>query len=86
MRILPTNNSVDIYQYSNSQLKYSPEKAALTFLKNFLYCDKPVYLDTDVDRRRNNDEQIADRSDPNLIGRLYKLTDWIFKIFFTEFL
>ena len=25
MRILPTNNSVDIYQYSNAQLKYLPE-------------------------------------------------------------
>ena len=23
-RILPTNNSVDIYQYSNAQLKYLP--------------------------------------------------------------
>ena len=78
MRILPTNNSVDIYQYSNAQLKYLPKKAALTFLKTFLYCNKPVYLDTDVDRRPNNDEQIADRSDPNLTERLDKLTDWIF--------
>ena len=78
MRILPTNNSVDIYQYSNTQLKYLPKKAALTFLKTFLYCNKPVYLDTDVDRRPNNDEQIADRSDPNLTERLDKLTDWIF--------
>ena len=78
MRILPTNNSVDIYQYSNAQLKYLPKKAALTFLKTFLYCNKPVYLDTDVDRRPNNDEQITDRSDPNLTERLDKLTDWIF--------
>ena len=38
MRILPTNNSVDIYQYSNAELKYLPQKAALTFLKTFLYC------------------------------------------------
>ena len=28
MRILLTNNSVDIYQYSNAQIKYLPEKAA----------------------------------------------------------
>ena len=27
MRILPTNNSVDIYQYSNAQMKYLPEKS-----------------------------------------------------------
>ena len=26
MMILPTNNSVDIYQYSNAQMKYLPEK------------------------------------------------------------
>ena len=47
-----------------------------------MYCNKPVYLDTDVDRRPNNDEQIADRSDPNLTERLEKLTDWIRKNFF----
>ena len=82
MRIFPTNNSVDIYQYSNVQLKYLPKKAALTFLKTFLYCNKPVYLDTDVDRRPNNDEQIADRSDPNLTERPDKLTDKIVKNFF----
>ena len=78
MRILPTNNSVDIYQYSNVQLKYLPKKAALTFLETFLCCNKPAYLDTDVDRRPNNDEQIADRSDRNLSQRLDKLIDWIF--------
>ena len=27
MRILPTNNSVDIYQYPNAQMKYLPEKS-----------------------------------------------------------
>ena len=79
MRVLPSNNSADIYQYSNTQLKYLPQKSALTFLKTFLYCNKPVYLDTDVNRIPNNDEQITDRSDPNLTERLDKLTDWIFK-------
>ena len=47
-----------------------------------MYCNKPVYSDTDVDRRPNNDDQVADRSDPNLIERIEKLTDWILKIFF----
>ena len=56
-----------------------PKKAALTFLKTFLYCNKPVYLDTDVDRRPNDNDQIANRSDPNLTERLDKLD---FKIFF----
>ena len=27
MMILPTNNSVDIYQYSNAQMKFLPEKS-----------------------------------------------------------
>ena len=27
MRNLPTNNSIDIYQYSNAQMKYLPEKS-----------------------------------------------------------
>ena len=27
MRILPTNNSVDIYQYSNAKMKYLPGKS-----------------------------------------------------------
>ena len=79
MRILPTNNSVNIYQYSNVQLKFLPKKAALTFLETFLYCNKRVYLDTDVDRTPNNDGQMANRSDPNLTERLDKITDWIFE-------
>ena len=82
MRMLPINNSVDIYQYSNTKLKYLSQKAALTFFKTFLYCNKPVYLDTDFDRRPNNDEPIADRSVPNLTEWLDKLTDWIFKKIF----
>ena len=27
MMILPTDNSVDIYQYSSAQMKYLPEKS-----------------------------------------------------------
>ena len=58
-----------------------PQKAALTFLKIFLYCNKPVYLDTDVDRRPNNDDAVADRSNSNLTEKLEKSADWILKIF-----
>ena len=66
MNILPTNNSVDIYNYSNAQMKYLPEKSVKKFLKNMLYSNKPVYLDANVDRRPNNDNDDADRTDPNL--------------------
>ena len=44
-----------------------------------MYCNKPVYLATDADRRPNNDDQVTDRSDPNLTERLAKLTDWTLK-------
>ena len=50
MRILPTNNSIDINQYSNAELKYLPEKSVKTLLKTFLYSRKPVYLAQNVDR------------------------------------
>ena len=65
-RILPTNNSVDIYQYSIAQLKYLPKKSVKTLLKPMLYSNKPVYLDKDVDRRRNNSDGDNKRSGPNL--------------------
>ena len=44
LRVLPSNNSVDIYQYSNAQMKYLPEKSAKKLLKTMLYSNKPVYL------------------------------------------
>ena len=34
-RILPTNNNVDVYQFSNSQLKYLPKDSVATLLKSF---------------------------------------------------
>ena len=64
-RILPTNNGVDIYQYSNAQLKYLPKKLVKTLLKMMLYSNKPVCLDKDVDRRPNNSNDDDKRTDPN---------------------
>ena len=69
-RILPTNNSLDIYQYSNAQLKYLPEKSVKTLLETMLYSSKPVYLDADIDRRPNNNDDDNKRSDPNLTYRI----------------
>ena len=76
-RILPTNNSVDIYQYSNSQLKYLPEKSVKTLLKRLLYSIKPVYLDENVDRRVNNLDDRNKGRDPNLTY-IVAQRDWIF--------
>ena len=54
--ILPANTSIDIYQYSNAQLKYLSKKSVKTLLKTMWYSNKPVYLDKDVDRRPNNSD------------------------------
>ena len=77
-RILPTKNSVDIYQYSNSQLKYLPKKSVKTLLKTLLYTNKPAYLDENVDKRLNNSDNDNKRSDPNLTYRVAQLRDWFF--------
>ena len=79
MRILPTNNSVDIYQYSNVQMKYLPEKSAKKVLKTMLYSNKPVYLEKDADRRPNNEKSDAKRTDPNLTYCLAQLKNYIFQ-------
>ena len=78
-RILPTNNNVDVYQFSNSQLKYLPKDSVATLLKSFLYSNKPVYLDPNVDRRPNNDNDADKRSNPNLNYRMGELKDWNFQ-------
>ena len=79
MRILPTNNSVDIYQYSNAQVKYLPEKSVKKLLKTMLYSNKQVYLAKDTERRPNNDTDDDKRSDPNLTYRLKELKNYIFQ-------
>ena len=78
-RILPTNNNVNVYQLSNSQLKYLPKDSVTTLLRSFLYSNKPVYLDANVDRRLNNNGDVNKRSDPNLTYRIAELKDWAFK-------
>ena len=72
MRLLPTNNSVDIYQYSNVQMKYLPEKSLNKILKTMLYSNKPVYLEKNTDRRPHNDTDDDKQSDSNLTCRLKK--------------
>ena len=81
MMILPTNNSVDIYQYSSAYLpeKYLPEKSVKKLLKNMLYSNKPVYLVKDADRRPNNENDDDKRSDPNLSYRLAQLKNHLFQ-------
>ena len=79
MRILLRNNSVGIYQYSNAQMKYLPEKSVKKLLKTMLYSNKPVYLTKDVNRRSYNDNSDTKRTLPNLTYRLAQLKDYIFE-------
>ena len=55
MGILPTNDSEDIYQYSNAKMKYLPAKWVKKLVKTILYSNDPVYLTKNVDKRLHND-------------------------------
>ena len=70
INILPTNNSVSIANYSNAQMKYLPEKSMKKLTKTMLYSNKPVYITNNNDRRPNNSNVAADRTDQNLVFRL----------------
>ena len=79
MNIFPTNNSVSIANYSNAQMKYLPAKSVKKLLKTMLYSNKPVYLTGNNTRRPNNDNDEADRTDPNLTYWLKELKSHLFK-------
>ena len=70
MKILPTNKTMEIYDYANAQLKYLPPNSVKKLLKPLLYLNTDVYLDEDADRRDNDTTQVVDRSDPNITFRI----------------
>ena len=78
-RILPTNNSVDVYQYSPQQLKYLPETSLYTATKKFLYSRKSVYLEDGKDRRDHTNAMAGKRTDLNLTDRIADFKDYILK-------
>ena len=69
---------INIYQLSNSQLRHLAKDSVATLLKAFLYSNKPVYLDANVNRRLNNNDDVNKRSNPNLTYRITELKDWVF--------
>ena len=79
MMILPTNNRVDVYQYSNAQMKYLPDKSVKKLLKTMIYSNKAVYLAKNTNRRPKNDTDDNKRSDPSLIYRIAQLKDYLFE-------
>ena len=54
VRILPTNNTVSISDYSGKILKQMPEKALDTIKETLLYDKTKVVLTGNRDRRSNN--------------------------------
>ena len=53
IRILPTNNTVDIYRCSEKMLKHLPAKLLDTIKETLLYDKKKVIIPGDRDRRSN---------------------------------
>ena len=77
IRILPTNNTVDIYRYSDAMLKHMPDDALKTYDKTLLYSKKAVKLANNVDRLPNNTDN--SRTDDNLDDRIDKFHDLLGK-------
>ena len=68
--ILPTNNTIDIYRYSEKMLKHLPEKALDTIKETLLYSKLPVIIPGNNNRRSFNSATAAGRTDQNLSNRI----------------
>ena len=76
--ILPLNNVIEIYRYSEAMLKYLSEKSPETFQNELLYNNKSFILKEGTnDRRENNASNVKDRSDKNLDDRITKFHNLI---------
>ena len=71
IRILPTNNTVNLYRYSDAMLKHMLDDALKAYDET-LYSKKAVKLANNVDRGPNN-------TDNNRVGN--NLDDWIDKFY-----
>ena len=70
VRILPTNNTVEIYQYAAQQLKHLPNKFLHDITETLLYEKKAVNLNVNRDRRSNTSTTPADRTDASFGERI----------------
>ena len=55
MAILPLNNVLEVYRYSDAILKHMPNKSLEAFHSDLLYSNKKFLLTGGRDRRLNND-------------------------------
>ena len=70
VRILPINNTVEVYNYAAQQIKHLPTKSLDDIKETILYEKKAVVLTGNRDRRLNNKGAPADRTDANLSERV----------------
>ena len=59
-RILPTHNTLEIYQYADQQLKHLPKKFLDDIRETLLYEKRAVVLNNGRDRRSNTSIAVAD--------------------------
>ena len=78
LRILPNDKTLSVYDYANAQLKYLPNDSAKKVQKPFLYSNLPVFLDENVDRRDNDNNNVGKRTDQNLAWRIANLHEHAF--------
>ena len=70
IRIKPTNNTVEVYNYAAQQIKQLPTKSLDDIKETILYKKKAVVLTGNRDRRLNNIDTPAYRTDANLSERV----------------
>ena len=77
--ILPTNDVIDIYRYSDAMLKDMPKKDLKSFQNLLFYSQKAVMLKNNNDRRENNNNDLKRRGDNNIADRISKFAGEIKK-------
>ena len=74
--VLPLK-TIEVYRYFDDMLKHLPKDALETFEVMLLYSKKKVELTGDRDRRLNNSNTAADRTNTNLTERITKFQNII---------
>ena len=77
IHILPTNNTVGIYRYSEKMLKHLPAKALDTIKETLLYNKTKAIIPESRDRRSNTSTTAAGRTDVNLGSRQTEFSSFI---------
>ena len=77
IEILPTNNLLESYRYSEALLKHMPKDSIKIFENTLLYSKKMVKYPANQDRRPNNNAIAVLRTNENLAEIIQKLTNMI---------